>query len=300
MTFTLTRPPFGTACAATSLANTLPSSFKSGALTQINKMLGGKLAELALFAILLVAAASASAQTTAEIIKRGKVKIGVLVGAPPMGAVDASGNPVGFDADTAALLAKYLGVPAELVALEPPARIPALESGKVDFLVSTLAPTPERAKTVMFTIPYNAFQVGIYAKKAAKVKDWADLKGKKVGVNRGSSVEAALVKQETLVGLKVVRFDTDAAVIQALFSGQIDACAEPDTMANQSLKARPDGDMALKFFFSKQPNSMAVRKDAFELHQWLNNTIYYIKINGELDEIARKWIGSPLPELPTF
>ncbi len=25
-----------------------------------------------------------------------------------------------------------------------------------------------------------------------------------------------------------------------------------------------------------------------------------IKINGELDEIARKWIGSPLPELPTF
>ena len=257
-------------------------------------------ASTAVAAGLALVSTAASAQTVSEIIKRGKVKIGVLVGAPPMGAVDSSGNPVGYDADTAALIAKYLGVPLEMVPLEPPARIPALESGKVDFLVSTLAPTPERAKTVMFTNPYNAFQVGIYAKKALKVKDWADLKGKKVGVNRGSSVEAALVKQEGLVGLKVVRFDTDAAVIQALFSGQIDACAEPDTMANQSLKARPDGDMALKFFFSKQPNSIAVRKDAIELHQWLNNTIYYIKINGELDEIARKWIGSPLPELPTF
>lgn len=267
---------------------------------QIKKILRVAAVGLTVLASVALTSTMASAQTVTDIIKRGKVKIGVLVGAPPMGAVDSSGNPVGFDADTAALLGKYLGVPVEMVALEPPARIPALESGKVDFLVSTLAPTPERAKTVMFTIPYNAFQVGIYAKKALKIKDWADLKGKKVGVNRGSSVEAALVKQEGLVGLKVVRFDTDAAVIQAVFSGQIDACAEPDTMANQSLKARPDGDMALKFFFSKQPNSMAVRKDAFELQQWLNNTIYYIKINGELDEIARKWVGSPLPELPTF
>jgi polar amino acid transport system substrate-binding protein len=267
---------------------------------KIKKMFKLAAIGLAVFAGVALTAGQASAQTTAEIIKRGKVKIGVLVGAPPMGAVDSSGKPVGYDADTATLIAKYLGVPAELVALEPPARIPALESGKVDFLISTLAPTPERAKTVMFTVPYNAFQVGIYAKKGATVKDWPDLKDKKVGVNRGSSVEPTLVKQEAAVGLKVVRFDTDAAVIQALFSGQIDACAEPDTMANQSLKARPDGDMALKFTFSKQPNSMAVRKDAYELHQWLNNTIYYIKINGELDEIARKWIGSPLPELPTF
>ena len=257
-------------------------------------------AALAVVASMALSGTTASAQTVSDIIKRGKVKIGVLVGAPPMGAVDSAGNPVGYDADTAALVAKYLGVPAELVALEPPARIPALESGKVDFLVSTLAPTPERAKTIMFTIPYNAFQVGIYAKKTAKVQGWADLKGKKVGVNRGSSVEPMLVKQEGLVGLKVTRFDTDSAVIQALFSGQIDAAAEPDTMANQSLKARPDGDMALKFMFSKQPNSMAVRKDAFELQQWLNNVIYYIKLNGELDEIARKWVGSPLPELPTF
>ncbi|OIQ76741.1 cystine-binding periplasmic protein precursor [mine drainage metagenome] len=267
---------------------------------RIKKILKVAILSLTVLASVAMTSTLASAQTVTDIIKRGKVKIGVLVGAPPMGAVDSSGKPVGYDADTAILIAKYLGVPVELVALEPPARIPALESGKVDFLVSTLAPTPERAKTVMFTVPYSAFQVGIYAKKALKVKDWVDLKGKKVGVNRGSSVESTLVKEEGLVGLKVVRFDTDADVIQAVFSGQIEAAAEPDTIANQSLKARPDGDMALKFFFSKQPNSIAVRKDAFELHQWLNDTIYFIKISGELDEIARKWIGSALPELPTF
>jgi polar amino acid transport system substrate-binding protein len=45
---------------------------------------------------------------------------------------------------------------------------------------------------------------------------------------------------------------------------------------------------------------MTVRKDAFELHQWLNNVIYLIKLNGELDAISQKWVGSPLPTLPTF
>jgi polar amino acid transport system substrate-binding protein len=43
-----------------------------------------------------------------------------------------------------------------------------------------------------------------------------------------------------------------------------------------------------------------MKSDAFQLHQWLNNVIYLMKLNGELDEISRKWVGSPLPDLPTF
>jgi polar amino acid transport system substrate-binding protein len=43
-----------------------------------------------------------------------------------------------------------------------------------------------------------------------------------------------------------------------------------------------------------------MRKDAFELHQYLNTIIYNMKLNGELDELSRKWVGSPLPDLPTF
>jgi polar amino acid transport system substrate-binding protein len=266
-------------------------------MTLINKL---KVA-VATFAIgIAVSAAPAAAQTVNEIVKRGKVKIGVLIGAPPYGSVDAQGNAIGYDADVAQLVGKYLGVPVEVVQLTPPSRIPALEAGKVDFLVATLAPTPERAKAVMFTIPYSAFQVGIYAPKGTAIKQWADLKGMKVGVNRGSSVEHELVKREKELNLTIMRFEDDSTTMQALFSGQVDAVAEPDAQANAAIKARGNTEVELKFVFSKQPNSMTVRKDAFELKQWLNNVIYYIKINGELDAIAQKWVGSPLPELPTF
>jgi polar amino acid transport system substrate-binding protein len=35
--------------------------------------------------------------------------------------------------------------------------------------------------------------------------------------------------------------------------------------------------------------------------QWLNTTLAYIKGNGELDAIAMKWVGHPMPkDMPVF
>ncbi|WP_439498603.1 transporter substrate-binding domain-containing protein [Bosea sp. (in: a-proteobacteria)] len=247
-----------------------------------------------------LAAGQAAAQSVTDIIKRGSVRIGVLIGAPPYGSVDSQGNAIGYDADVIALIGKYLGVKVELVQLTPPARIPALEANKVDFLVATLAPTPERAKAVMFSIPYSAFQTGIYAKKNVAIKTWEDLKGRKVGVNRGSSVEREFTNREKELNLTILRFEDDATTMQALFSGQVEAIAGPDAQANAAMKARGETETELKFVFGLQPNSMTMRKDAYELRQWLNNFIYYVKQNGELNAISEKWVGGPLPALPTF
>lgn len=247
----------------------------------------------------LVASHAVQAQSLQDIQSRGKARIGVLVGAPPYGSVDAMGNAIGYDADVATLVGKYLNLPVEMVQLTPPARIPALEAGKVDFLIATLARTPEREKVVSFTRPYSAFQVGIYAAKDAPIKGWEDMKGMTVGVNRGSSVEHELVDREKELGLTVLRFEDDATTMQALFSGQVQAVASPEAQSNAAIKARGDDTVAAKFFFSMQPNSMAVRKDATELQGKLNEIIGKMIETGELNAISEEWVGSPLPQLPS-
>jgi polar amino acid transport system substrate-binding protein len=244
-------------------------------------------------------AAAATPQGVDAIVAEGEVRIGVLTGAPPFGTVDERGNPAGYDVDVANLVAEYLGVKAKLVPLTPPARIPALEAGKVDFLVATLAPTPARARTVMFTMPYSAFRMVIAAPKGTAVAGIDELSGKRIGVNRGSSQEAALTKI-AIDGMEIVRFEDDSTVAQALIAGQIDAMAMPDTVVKSIQATRPDADVEVKFTFFEQPNAMAVKKDAFELRQWLNNAIYYMKVMGDLDVIARKWTGQPVPQLPVF
>ena len=247
----------------------------------------------------LAVSAEAGAQTVNDLLKKGKLTIGVVSGAAPFGSVDAKGTPVGYDIDVANLIGKYLNLPVEIVPLTSPARIPALEAGKVDFLVATLAPTPERAKVLMFTMPYNGFELSIMGPTDSKIKSLADLGKKKVGVTRGTTQDTALARL-AIPGTNIVRFEDDATTAQALLSRQVDAVALPNISGNEIIKSRGNGKIEIKFSFSVQPNSMAVRKDQFELHQWLNNFIYYVKLNGELDAIARKWTGFPLPQLPVF
>jgi polar amino acid transport system substrate-binding protein len=266
----------------------------------LSRKVNTKVVAMALLAsCALGAATQASAQTVNDLIKKGKLTIGVVSGTPPFGSVDAKGVPIGYDVDVANLIGKYLSLPVEIVPLTPPARIPALESGKVDFLVATLAPTPERAKTVMFTIPYSGFELSIVTPVGSKIKVLNDLKGKRVGLTRGTTNDTALSRVAP-AGTNIVRFDDDSTVTQALLSKQVDAISIPSTMAAEIIKTRAAGKMEIKFPYSVQPNSMTVRKGQFDLQQWLNNFIYYVKLDGELDAISRKWSGSPLPNLPVF
>lgn len=244
----------------------------------------------------LGAASHASATSVDEIVKRGTVKIGVLSGVPIYGTVDEKGNPAGYDIDVARVLATYLGVKAELVPLTPPARIPALQAGKVDFLVATLAATPERAKAVMFTAPYSAFQMVIFSAKSAALDKLADLNGKRIGVNRGSSQETALVRAN-IPGLQIIRYQDDATVVQALIAHQIDAAAIPDGVAKDVMKQQSDAGLAIKFTFFHQPNAMAVRLEEQEMRDWLNKSIIKMTASGELNKISLKWTGNPLPDL---
>ncbi len=250
----------------------------------------------ALAAVTLSVAAPASAITPEEIIKRGSVRIGVLSGVPIYGTTDAQGNPAGYDIDVANLIAKDLGVKAELTPLTPPARIPALQTNKIDFLVATLAATPERAKAVTFTSPYSAFQMVIYASNGEKLGTLDDLKDKRVGVNRGSPQESALIRAN-IPGLKVVRYEDDATVVQAAISKQVDAAAIPDGVAKAVIKQQPGADMGIKFAFFHQPNNMAVRMGDTEMRDWLNKAIAKMTASGELNNISVKWTGNPLPDL---
>ncbi|KAF1020534.1 MAG: L-cystine-binding protein FliY [Paracidovorax wautersii] len=243
-----------------------------------------------------LAATQVGAVTADDLIKRGSVKIGVLSGVPIYGTVDANGNPAGYDIDVAQLLASYLGVKAELVPLVPPARIPALQANKIDFLVATLAATPERAKAVMFTAPYSAFQMVIVAGKAASLDKLDELNGKRVGVNRGSSQKTALLRAN-VPGMQVIRFQDDATVVQALLARQIDTAAIPDGVAKDVIKQQPNADMGIKFAFFHQPNAMAVRLEDSEMRDWLNQAIAKMTASGELNQISLKWTGNPLADL---
>ena len=241
----------------------------------------------------------AQAQTIDEILSRGTINIGVLVDLPPYGILNDKQEPDGYDIDVAKLMGTYLGVKVNLVPLTSPNRIPFLLTNKVDLIVATFGVTPERAKQVMFSIPYSAIENVVFAGKDKKIATIEDLKGLRVGVPRGTVQDVILTK--TLgSAVKMARFDDDPSTYQALLTGQVDAIAETGLTGDDFYKAHPEGNIERKFTLLQQPNGITMRKDQFNLHQWVNTFVYFTKNNGELNALYEKWFHKPLPNLPVF
>ena len=254
----------------------------------------GAIAALGLGATLSLLAPFASAQTVADIKKKGEITVGMLVDFPPYGTMNTSNQPDGYDADVAKLLAKDLGVKLNLVPVTGPNRIPFLLTNKLDLLVASLAITPERAKQVQFSTPYAAATIVLYGDKKANIKAPADLKGKRVGVARASTQDVALTAIAP-EGTEIRRFDDDASGMQALISGQVDAIGASTTVAAQIAKRVPANTFEDKFILRQQQMGVAMRPDQAELLKTVNDFVAKNTANGELNKLYQKWLGTDMP-----
>lgn len=257
------------------------------------------IAALALLAAAAWPGQHAQAQTVDEIVSRGTINVGVLVDIPPYGMLNDKQEPDGYDVDVAKLLAAYMGVKLNIVPVTGPNRIPFLLTNKVDILVATFGITPERAKQVLFSIPYAAIENVVFARKDAKITSLDDLKGLRVGVPRGA-VQDVLLTKRLGTSAKISRFDDDPATYQSLVAGQVDAIAETGLTGDEFYAKNGGGQFERKVVLLQQPNGITMRKDQWNLHQWVNTFVYYTKNNGELDGLWQKWFKKPLPNLPTF
>jgi polar amino acid transport system substrate-binding protein len=245
-------------------------------------------------------ASSAGAQTVDEIIKRGKVIVGVNTTTPIFGLVGTDGQPEGYDPDVARLVGKYLGVPVEFVPVTGANRLPFLLTNRVDMVIALFGITPERALQMWFSMPYATEAATLVAPASRAVKSVDDLAGLRVGVPRGAMQDLILTPQAAAKKINLMRFDDEATALQALISGQIDVVGT-GLLVNRTLNRNDPGkNYEVKIVLRPLHFGIGIRRGQIDLLQWLNTFVYTIKNNGELDAISRKWRQLPLEPLPVF
>src|SRR5580765_1613208 len=169
---------------------------------------------MALAITALVAVTSlAHADALDDIKKAGKIRIAIDLGVPPYGMTDDKMQPAGLDVEVAKLIAKDWGLEFEHVPTTGASRIPALQTGKADLVISSLSYTAERAKVIDFSLGYAVLRTVIAAPKSVDVKTVATV--------RGTTHDTQLTK-EAPKGMKLVRYEDDATEAQAFMSGQVD------------------------------------------------------------------------------
>ncbi|WP_342363149.1 transporter substrate-binding domain-containing protein [Terrarubrum flagellatum] len=238
----------------------------------------------------------AFAITPDEIKKRGKVIIGIQGDNPPWGFVNSTGKQEGLDADIGELYAKELGVQAQFMPLEVANRIPALTSGRVDVLFATMAMLPERAKAVQYSKPYVANQIVLVAPKNVEIKTNADMAKVSIAVARAATQDSEVTKYAP-PGTNILRFDNDAASIQAVLSGQAQAVGGNIFYMRRFEEAKP-GVYEEKLVFTSIYNGACTRLGEKEINASLNAFIDKIKASGDLKKITDKWMQAAQPPMP--
>lgn len=109
-----------------------------------------------ILSLVLVASILVACGNTSENEK--ELVVGMELAYPPFEMTDEEGNPTGISIDMAYALGEYLDRPIRIENMAYNGLVPALQSGKVDLIISSMTINEERMKTVDFSNPYaNTF-----------------------------------------------------------------------------------------------------------------------------------------------
>eukprot|EP00873_Tetraselmis_striata_P030746 jgi/Tetstr1/451010/TSEL_038046.t1 len=239
-------------------------------------------------------AAPAHADALADIMESGTLKVAVPQDFPPFGSVGLDLESVGYDIDMAKLIADKLGVSVELVPVTSANRIPYLQTGMVDLVISSLGKNPEREAVIDFTDAYAPFFNGVFGPDSITVASVEDLSGYTIGVTRGAVEDLTLTE---LVGsdVSISRYEDNNGTISAFLSSQVDLIATGNVVAAAILERNPPIRPELKFLVQNSPCYIGLNKEEPELLAAVNTIIADAKADGSLEAIAQKWLGQPLP-----
>ncbi|WP_394244359.1 transporter substrate-binding domain-containing protein [Vibrio astriarenae] len=251
------------------------------------------------FTLLLTASLSmvslvANASQLDVIQQQGVLKVAVPQDFPPFGSVGLDLKPQGYDIDMAEFLAKELGVKLELVPVTSANRIPYLQTRKVDLIISSLGKNEERKRAIDFTHAYAPFFLGVFGTDGEAVSSAEDLKGKVVGVTRGSVEDIELSK---LVSADTVlkRYEDNNATLSAYLSGQVSLIATGNLVVTEIANRHPSKAPQVKFMLKNSPCYIGLMKGDVVLQKKINELITKATEEGTLESISQKWLKASYP-----
>jgi polar amino acid transport system substrate-binding protein len=244
-----------------------------------------------LLAVALWAGASTAgyADQLDNIRSTGVLTVAVTDGNPPFSFVDPlSRTIIGYDIDFAHAIAAGIGVELQLVVATLTDRVAMLQSGKVDLIVSEMTITPERAKTVAFSIPYFVVgqQLAVLASNSDRVEDYGN---SRIGAARGSTEVEYLAND--FPAAKVSLFGDAPQALQALREGAVDALIGDSPTLASLIALAPDRER-----FKMIPDQLwqenigiGIARNEPALLAAVNSTLLTLESTGEAERIYHIW-----------
>lgn len=236
------------------------------------------------------------ADVLGDLMKSGTIRVGTDLGVPPAGMLSPDMKPTGADIEVGQALAKDWGLKYKLIQTTGATRIPNLQDGKADIIISTLSVTPKRAKVIDFSHRYAVLQSIIAGSPESGVHSLGSLKGHTVSVTCGTTQDTELSGEASKYGFKVARYDDDATLETAGATGQAKLVATSDTEVAAINKKMGKDYFKPLFVLQNFDLAVGVKKGEKQLLDKVNAWVDANIKNGTLNKIHEKFYGAELPE----
>jgi polar amino acid transport system substrate-binding protein len=238
-----------------------------------------------------------AADTSLQTVKgKGKLVMGLDDAFPPMGFRNDDNQIVGYDIDLAKEVAKRLGVELVPQPIDWNAKEQELNTGKIDCIWNGFTITDERQKAMSFTKPYLKNAQVVVVKKGSGHTTLASLKGKKVGLQAGSSAAGALdaAKDFKASLAEVVEFKDNLTALMDLEVRGVDGVVMDLILANDNVKRSGKPYVVLPETLAPEVFGVGFRKSDLALRDAVQGALEAMAKDGTLAKVTTKWFGSDI------
>lgn len=217
--------------------------------------------------------------------------VGMELSYPPFEMTDEKGEPSGVSVELARALAKSLKQELKIENMSYDGLIPALQTKKVDCVISSMTRTPEREKVVAFSEPYFQTGLALLISKNSKVESSTDLDsaGKTVAVKKGTTGHAWA--NQNLKKAKILVLDKESAAALEVSQGKADAFIYDQISTYQNGQKFKDSTRTNLEAFKNESWAVAVQKENLDLVSKINAFLEQFRKDKGFEKLGDQFLS---------
>jgi polar amino acid transport system substrate-binding protein len=250
-----------------------------------------RLGALAALTALALFASCSKASSTADATPHHILKIGMELAYPPFEMEDPNGTPTGVSPDLARALAEFLHEPLVIENIPFSGLIPALKTGKIDAVISSMTMTPERAQSIDFSDPYLTTGLCLLVKKTSPIQSIADADhpGLTIVVKQGTTGQS--YARDHIKNANVLVLDKETACVLEVTQGKADAFIYDQMSTYSNWQKNQDTTRPLLSPFQSESWAIGIRQGNTQLKDQINAFLKDFKAVGGFDRLGAKYLS---------
>jgi polar amino acid transport system substrate-binding protein len=216
--------------------------------------------------------------------------VGMELNYPPFEMLDPQGRPAGISVEMANELGKFLDRDVQIQNIPFDGLIPALKTGKIDLIISSMTETPERAQSIDFSEPYLRTGLCLLVNKNAPIDtiEQADQPAFKIAVKQGTTGQ--LYAQQHLRRAQILVLDKEDACVLEVVQNKAQAFIYDQMSVFKHWQQHQDSTKGILKPFQEERWAIGIRSDEQALKAQVNAFLVLFKRDGGFDKLGDKYL----------